>query len=87
MDPIGASVLASPNRSLTVDNDKAVRDIGDESRTLRRPHRLDFGGIPGIHEGACCVDCDRDAYNQRNRNLPIDFDYYIITAPDSDLLH
>ena len=25
----------------------------------------------------------RDAYNQRNRNQPIDFDYYKITAPDS----
>jgi len=26
----------------------------------------------------------RDAYNQRNRNQPIDFDYYKITAPDYD---
>ena len=26
----------------------------------------------------------RHAHNQRNRNQPIDFDYYIITAPDYD---
>ena len=26
----------------------------------------------------------RDAYNQRSCNQPIDFDYYKITAPDSD---